>query len=312
MSTHKKYALFIGRWQPLHNGHDWLIRQALRAGRPVAVAVRDTPLSDADPYTVQERVAMIRAHFKGEDVLVFAVPDIESVNVGRGVGYEVNVCDVPPDVASISATEIRRALRSGDTGWRERVPPAVAGFIEARERRRAGRVLWFTGLPAAGKTTLAEGLAARLRAKGRRAAVLDGDAVRQNLCADLGYTRQDRDENVRRVARIAAALADEGLLVLVALVSPYREARARAEALIGATRFRLVYVTCSPEVLRVRDPKGLYARALAGEVPQFTGVSDPYEPPERPALVLDTQIESIEACVERLDALVNGWETRTT
>ena len=305
MDAPKKYALFIGRWQPLHNGHDWLIRQALRAGKPVAIAVRDTLLSEADPYTVEERIAMIREHFKGEDVTVFAVPDIESVNVGRGVGYEVNVCDVPPEVAGISATEIRRALRAGAPSWRERVPAAIADFLETHERHRAGRVLWFTGPPAAGKTTLAERLASRLRAKGRRLAILDGDAVRATFCTDLGYTRHDRDENVRRVAHVAKALADDGLLVLVTLVSPYRQARAAAETLIGPDRFRLVYVSCPPEMLRKRDPKGLYARALAGEVPRFTGVNDPYEPPEWPDLILDTAARTIEECLEALEAFLS-------
>jgi adenylylsulfate kinase len=155
-----------------------------------------------------------------------------------------------------------------------------------------GVCVWFTGLSGAGKSTLAELVAARLRAMGRAVEVLDGDAVRQHFSRGLGFSREDRVENVRRVAYVAGLLVRHGVVVLVALISPYRDARAQARALVGD--FLEVYVRCPMAVLVQRDPKGLYARALRGELPNFTGVSDPYEEPEAPDLVLDTDLQTPE------------------
>ncbi len=161
-----------------------------------------------------------------------------------------------------------------------------------------GVCVWFTGLPGAGKSTLAELVAAQLRARGRAVEVLDGDAVRQHFSRGLGFSREDRIENVRRVAYVAGLLVRHGVVVLVALISPYRDARAQARQLAG--EFLEVYVRCPLEVLVSRDPKGLYARALRGEVPNFTGVSDPYEEPETPDLVVDTDREAPEQSAARV------------
>jgi adenylylsulfate kinase len=149
-------------------------------------------------------------------------------------------------------------------------------------------VLWLTGLPGAGKSTLARLVAEELRARGGEVAVLDGDVVRRTVSPDLGFSRRDRDENVARVARLADELSGAGAVVVVAMVSPYRAARRRARELLGP-RFVEVYVRASPETCERRDPKGLWARARAGEISQFTGVSDPYEEPTAPELVADTE-----------------------
>jgi adenylylsulfate kinase len=163
---------------------------------------------------------------------------------------------------------------------------------------RRGVCVWFTGLPGAGKSTLAELVAARLRASNRAVEVLDGDAVRQHFSRGLGFSRQDRMENVRRVAYVAGLLVRHGVVVLAALISPYREARAQARQLVG--EFLEVYVRCPLDVARSRDPKGLYTRALRGEVPHLTGVSDPYEEPEAPDLVVDTDREAPEESAARV------------
>jgi adenylyl-sulfate kinase len=153
----------------------------------------------------------------------------------------------------------------------------------------AGATVWMTGLPASGKSTVAAGIEARALAEGRSAYVLDGDNLRHGLNGDLGFSAEDRAENVRRTAEVSALLADAGVLVLVALVSPYRADRDAARAVHArmALPFLEVHVATSLEECERRDPKGLYARARAGELKHLTGVDDPYEPPLDPDVVVD-------------------------
>lgn len=127
-------ALFIGRWQPFHNGHKHIIDKVLDGGRPVAIGVRDTPVSSVDPFTVAERIEMIEAVYAGRDVLAFKVPDISSVEVGRDTGYAINRHEVPDDVKGISATEIRRQVLEGSSDWRSRVPEASQWIVERIRR----------------------------------------------------------------------------------------------------------------------------------------------------------------------------------
>jgi cytidyltransferase-like protein len=124
-----KRALFIGRWQPFHLGHEWLIRNKLDQNIPVMIAIRDIPPDEFNPYTVGETQAMIQRAFKGDDVKIIVIPDIESVNWGRGVGYEVNEFKPPEDIKRISATEIRRQIDEGETGWRDYMSPSVADLL---------------------------------------------------------------------------------------------------------------------------------------------------------------------------------------
>ena len=164
--------------------------------------------------------------------------------------------------------------------------------------------VWFTGLPGAGKSTLAVALHEALRTAGRAAFVLDGDLLRTGLSQDLGYSAADRSENIRRIAEVSKLLNCAGLIVISALISPLREDRRRARAIIGATRFREVYISTPLAVCERRDPKGHYARARRGEIPEFTGVSAPYEPPQRPDLAVDTSTLGVEDCVRALLALL--------
>jgi adenylyl-sulfate kinase len=165
----------------------------------------------------------------------------------------------------------------------------------------AGATVWFTGLPASGKSTVAAGLEARLLADGRPAYVLDGDNLRHGLNGDLGFSASDRAENVRRTAEVSALLADAGVVVLVALVSPYRADRAAARAAHERRElpFLEVHVATPLEECERRDPKGLYARARAGELRGLTGVDDPYEPPEAAEVVLSGD-EPLEEAVARV------------
>ncbi len=166
------------------------------------------------------------------------------------------------------------------------------------EKLDRGFTVWFTGLSGAGKSTLSTALDRELRRRGRRVEVLDGDVVRTNLSKGLGFSRQDRDTNVRRIAFVCHLLTRNGVAVISAAISPYRETRQEARRLIGD--FVEVYVRCPiPELVR-RDVKGLYAKALRGEIAHFTGISDPYEEPEHPDVVVDSGAETVEQSLERI------------
>ena len=156
-----------------------------------------------------------------------------------------------------------------------------------------GFTLWFTGLSGAGKTTISEIVERELRDRGSRVEVLDGDVVRENLSKGLGFSKEDRDTNIRRIAFVADLLSRNGVPVITAAISPYREIRDEARELMG-DRFIEVFVKASVEVCAERDVKGLYEKAFKGEIKEFTGVSDPYEPPLSPELTLDTEHDSAE------------------
>ena len=167
-----------------------------------------------------------------------------------------------------------------------------------------GFTVWFTGLPSSGKSTLAALLRDALRSRGLTVELLDGDEVRTELTRGLGFSREDRDENIRRIAWVAKVLTRNGIVAITAAISPYRAARERARQEIG--QFVEVYVDCPVEVCMQRDVKGLYARARRGEIEQFTGVSDPYEAPPHPEVVVHTDreapAESLQGIVAYLEA----------
>ena len=169
-----------------------------------------------------------------------------------------------------------------------------------------GFTLWLTGLPAAGKTTSAAQVRDELVARGLRVEILDGDAVRAGLSRDLGFSKRDRDENVRRIGSVARLLSQNGTIVIVAAVSPYREARDDVRRAHQAP-FVEVFVDCPLEELIRRDPKGLYAKASRGEINEFTGISSPYEPPLDPDIHIRTDLQSVH---EARVAIVRALELR--
>lgn len=179
---------------------------------------------------------------------------------------------------------------------------------DQRESRNGhkGALVWLTGLPGSGKSTIAHAVEERLYHLGLKAVVLDGDNVRHGLCSDLGFSVEDRNENVRRVGEVAKLFVELGFVVIVALVSPIRSARERVRHLIPEGDFIEVYCRCSLTVCRQRDPKGLYAQAESGTIPVFTGVSSPYEEPLDPALILDTGDESLDVSVNTLTEFLLG------
>src|SRR5688500_12855180 len=161
-----------------------------------------------------------------------------------------------------------------------------------------GFTLWFTGMSGAGKSTISEHVHARLKEAGAKVELLDGDVVRTHLSKGLGFSKEDRDTNIRRIGFVCELLTRNGVIAIVAAISPYREAREEVRARIGS--FVEVYVTAPIEVLAERDVKGLYKKALAGEIASFTGVSDPYESPVNPEITVDSSSESVDQSVERV------------
>ena len=320
-SPHKKYALFIGRWQPPHNGHVYIVKQALDAGKNVAIGFRDTPITDSDPYPIHTRIEMWRAIFNemgiSNDRYTFtSVPDIESVNIGRKVGYEVVRFDVPEEIAGISATAIRKGLASGDDSWQECVPDSVAQYLVQVEHGEMWRqlpgsnVIWLTGLPCSGKTTIASRIHLNANTGAKTVVILDGDITRQGMCSDLGFSQDDRKENLRRVAFMARLLADTGALVVCAYVSPLAEQRAMVKDIITKDRpggrFHLVHVHATPEQCAERDVKGMWAQAKSGKIKEFTGYNSPYEDPNlsTEALMVNTEEESVAESAHKVGTYV--------
>ena len=169
-------------------------------------------------------------------------------------------------------------------------------------KAQQGKVIWFTGLSGSGKSTLANALEHVLHQAGKHTYILDGDNIRQGLNKDLGFSDADRVENIRRIAEVARLMADAGLIVITAFISPFKKEREMARNLIGSEHFLEVYVSTSLAVCEERDPKGLYKKARAGQIPEFTGISSPYEAPLNPELVVATATQSKTAS---LTALVN-------
>jgi adenylyl-sulfate kinase len=161
-----------------------------------------------------------------------------------------------------------------------------------------GFTLWFTGLSGAGKSTISEQIFERLKTSGAKVELLDGDVVRTHLSKGLGFSKEDRDTNVRRIGFVSELLSRNGVIALVAAISPYREIREEIRGRIG--NFVEIYVHCPIEVLAERDVKGLYKKALAGEIASFTGVSDPYEPPHHPEVTIDSSKETVGDSVKKV------------
>ena len=170
--------------------------------------------------------------------------------------------------------------------------------------RQSGCVLWFTGLSGSGKSTLAHALERKLVQMGQAAYVLDGDNVRHGLCSDLGFSKEDRDENIRRIANVSGLFADAGMICITAFISPYRALREQARQIIGPDRFLEIHIATPIEECERRDVKGMYKKARSGDIKGFTGVDDPWEPPVTPACRLDTTGREVEEQIRELVALL--------
>ena len=185
------------------------------------------------------------------------------------------------------------------------------GYVIREEREelhgRKGAVIWFTGLSASGKSTIARHLEKMLYEAGCSTYVFDGDNVRHGLCGDLGFSAEDRTENIRRIGEMVKLFVDAGIIAMTAFISPYRKDRERIRDLIGRDHFFEIYVNCPVDLCAERDQKGIYAKAKAGTIKNFTGISAPYEPPEEPSLVIQSdQVDATQAAQQVLDILKNA------
>lgn len=169
-----------------------------------------------------------------------------------------------------------------------------------------GSIIWFTGLSGAGKSTLAHAVEEDLHQRGCHTFVLDGDNVRHGLCGDLGFSAKDREENIRRIGEMSKLFMEAGVIVLTAFISPYRADRERVRGMVEHGDFMEIYCDTPIEVCESRDVKGLYQKARAGQIADFTGISSPYEAPENPELTVNTGATELEACVEQvISAMIN-------
>jgi adenylylsulfate kinase len=187
-------------------------------------------------------------------------------------------------------------FQSSNTVWHH---ATVTRKRRAELNHHQSVLLWFTGLSGAGKSTLAHALEEKLYQMGYHTFVLDGDNVRHGLCGDLGFSHEDREENIRRISEVANLFVEAGVIVLTAFISPFLADRQKARELVGED-FVEIYCRCPVTVCEDRDVKGLYRRARAGEIKEFTGISSPYEEPDNPELVIDTATKSLDECVEQI------------
>jgi adenylylsulfate kinase len=182
-----------------------------------------------------------------------------------------------------------------NTVWHE---PTVRRADRERLNGHRAAILWFTGLSGSGKSTVAHALEEKLHRRGIRTYVLDGDNVRRGLCKDLGFSDADRTENIRRIGEVARLMVDAGIVVMTAFISPFRRDRALVREMSAPGEFIEIYCNASLETCEGRDVKGLYRKARAGQIPEFTGISSPYEAPEQPELTLPTGTSTVEQCVQ--------------
>ncbi|MBA4157459.1 MAG: sulfate adenylyltransferase subunit CysN [Gemmatimonadetes bacterium] len=301
--------------------------------------MNEAPLDPAVPYLLMHTTRSVKAFVSRivyridvdtlhrEQVDTFRLNDIGRVEITTAQPiffdpYQINqgtgsfILIHPHTNATVAAGMIRGEVRTADELFpeeraegRDPVSPGVVWEEwniplterEARSGHRAA-VLWFTGLSGSGKSTIARALERRLFAAGCQTMLLDGDQVRHGLCGDLGFSPADRQENIRRVGEVAKLFFQQGSLVLCTFVSPFAEDRERVRALLPEGRFFEIYVRCSLEECMRRDPKGLYTKALEGKIESFTGISSPYEAPEHPEMIAETDSESVDGIVESIVA----------
>lgn len=191
--------------------------------------------------------------------------------------------------------------QSSNTVWHH---ATVTRIRREEQNGHKAVVLWFTGLSGAGKSTLAHAVEEHLHQMGCRTFVLDGDNVRHGLCGDLGFTDEDRQENIRRIAEVSKLMLESGTITLTAFISPFKAERNLARKLVPHGDFIEIYCACDLSICEERDVKGLYKKARQGEIKHFTGISSPYEVPDKPELVVDTSKYDLETCVARVLALL--------
>jgi adenylylsulfate kinase len=211
-----------------------------------------------------------------------------------------------PSIMETAKEAVRMDQKQREVVWHQ---ASITAEDRAEIYGHKSCVIWFTGLSSSGKSTLANALCQRLHSMHILSYVLDGDNIRHGLNKDLGFSPEDRTENIRRISEVAKLFADAGMIAITAFISPYREDRLAARTIARKGEFLEVYVKCSLDECERRDPKGMYKKARAGAIKEFTGISAPYEAPENPELVLETDSNSVDECIDALLAYLskNGF-----
>ncbi|MFC1748551.1 adenylyl-sulfate kinase [Pseudomonadota bacterium] len=302
------HMTFVGRWTPFHKGHTALIntKREENPDLPVLILIRAT---DYDSYNPVTRAEMIKMWMGDNKVLgtIMIIPDVEGVYWGRGVGYNVEKIDLDEQVQQISASKIRKGIGgNGKKDWGNDVAtvggaqlskPVTSTIVEK------GMVVWLTGCPSAGKTTIAKELGKRVSEAHPflKVQLLDGDVIRNSPMAErIGFSPEDRALHIRRMGQLAKMFADHGILVIAAFVSPNKDVRADIRDEIGKKRFVEVFINASKTVRIARDVKGLYKKAINGEIENLTGFNAPYDRPATAKVICNTHKESVEESTQKV------------
>ena len=290
---------WLGR-KPLEVGNQYKLKLNTLDAKVTVQSIErviDTGDLSTAPADKVERNAVAELTLRSDRMLALD-PFTDAPRTGRFVlvdGYDI----AGGGIISMEGYADQRALRTVRATNIQRVEHDVSEEARSRRNGHFGGVLWFTGLSGAGKSTLAVAVEQRLFNLGYQTYVLDGDNVRGGLCADLGFSPEERAENIRRVGEVAALMGRAGMITLTAFISPYRSDRDRARTAAGST-FHEIYIKADVDACEQRDPKGLYKKARAGEIPDFTGISAPYEAPDNPELVVDTVNNDVTSCVDMI------------
>jgi bifunctional enzyme CysN/CysC len=300
--SHELEAMVVWMHQtPAREGQTYLIKQTTSTVPGVLSSLRyrldvNELRKLPDDVTELQLNEVGRAHFTLHRPLAF-----DSYRKNRATGAFV-IIDRITNVTVGAGMIVDRAVRDTTEGPRSQNISRTRGSVARTDREgllgQLGHTVWLTGLSGSGKSTIACEVERQLTEQGRLCYLLDGDNVRHGLNRDLGFSAEERSENIRRVAEVARLMNEAGVIVIAAFISPYRDDRRRAREIVGQAHFSEVFVDAPLDVCEGRDPKGLYAKVRAGEIPQFTGVTDPYEAPENPDLRLDTAQQDIAVSVE--------------
>lgn len=293
------HLTFIGRWSPFHEGHLAIIQKKRKKfpKLPILVMVRD---STTEQFSASIRAEYIKHWIIEQDIrgTIMIIPNVFGVYWGRNVGYETEYVNIPKKLQLISGTHIRNYINTKKPAWKNNLAQKKNGYLltpKISHIIERGLVVWLTGCPASGKTTIAKTLIKKAEQlfPHLKTQLLDGDTMRSTPMADtVGFSTDDRAKHVLRMAYLAKMFADQGILVICAFVSPDRSIRKKSKRIIGGKRFVEVYVNTSLAIRMKRDVKELYKKAQAGKILNLTGFNGRYQPPIKPDVICDNDRNS--------------------
>jgi len=299
----KKRSLFIGRFCPFHKGHLSMMQKRIDEGKSLLILVRET-FDDSLPAWIRKEMIEKSMSKLKIDAKVMIIDDIESVNYSRDVGYDIIYVDIDNKTSKISGTGIRLMIENGDNRWKDLVPNGADSVLENYLSGK-GIIMWLFGLPSSGKTTIADAVSKELSNFGFQTKRLDGDVFRKTITWDLGFSKTDREKNLLHALKIADQHAKKGAIVISSFITPYEDIRKKLKK--GLENVHLIFIKASVDVCKHRDSKGLYRKAMNNEIPNFTGISDPFEEPNDCNLIIDTEKHSVE---ENRDKIIDYIKTQ--